>query len=399
MKMSGCEFDPALVKPARFAISASFFMFGLGLAVWAVHIPAVTARLHLNPAILGFALLNIGLGAIIAQPLAGLLVARIGSRRAATLLLPVFLAASVIPILAWSTPTLLVGTFALGMALGATNVALNTQASEVEQARGRPTMSSIHGCFSVGALLGAILGAAIIALKWQDGRGAVLVACVQIVAAVVAARFLLATSPRVPTADQAGANRRGQPGGALFALAVLASFPTAAEGIVNNWSALYLSTVRDLSEVGATSGFALFSLGMATCRLGGDPIVARLGEKRMVLLGGLLVALGIALVVLSPWRLICPLGFGLVAVGAANMAPVMFSVASSAPGVAPSVGVAIVGIGGGAGFLIGPPVIGFIAQGAGLGSALGCLGIAGIATAAGAAAYPWPSTSRRAQRR
>ena len=334
-----------------------------------------------------------------AQPLAGWLVARVGSRRAATVLLPIFLPTSVMPVLAWSTPALLVGTFALGLAAGATNVALNTQASEIEQARGRPTMSSIHGCFSVGALVGAILGAAIIALKWHDGRGAILVASVQLVAAIVAARFLLAIAPQVPPAKQVGANRSGRPGGALLALAALASFPTAAEGIVNNWSALYLSTVRDMSEAGATSGFALFSLGMVICRLGGDPIVSRLGEKRMVLLGGLLVALGVALVVLSPWRIICPLGFSLVAVGAANMAPVMVSVASSAPGVAPSAGVAIVGVGGGAGFLIGPPLIGFIAQGNGLGLAIGCLGIAGLATAAGAAAYPWPSTLRRAQRR
>jgi MFS family permease len=395
VKASGSGFDRIVVKHARFAVSAGFFMFGLALAVWAVHIPAVTARLQLDPAVLGFALLNIGLGAIVTQPLAGSLVARTGSRSAAAVFLPVFLAASVVPILAWSTSALFVGTLVLGSALGANVVALNTQASEVEQARGRPTMSSIHGFFSLGALVGAILGAAIIALNWQDGRGAILVACVQIVAAIVAARFLLAKAPPAPAAEQADASVRGPLGGALPALAALACFPTAAEGIVNNWSALYLSTVRDMSEATATSGFALFSLGMAACRLGGGPLVDRLGEKRIILFGGLLVALGIGLVVLPPWKVICPLGFGLVAVGAANMIPVMMSVASRAPGVAPSAGVAIVGIGAAAGFLIGPPVIGFIAQGAGLGLALGCLGIAGLAAAAGAAAYPWPSTSGR----
>jgi MFS family permease len=381
---------------ARIAVSAGFFVFGLAFALWAVHIPIIAERLALNPATLGLALLNVGVGGVISQPLTGWLISRTGSRPLATLFLLVFLAAVIIPITAWTTPLFFLATLILGLTAGACNVAINTQASEIERARGKPTMSSFHGFFSLGALAGASLGGGIIAIGRQDGTGAAVILAVMVAAAAFAARFFLPTSP--PPKPEPGSARKGLtlPTGAVLGLAALTFFSNIVEGAVGDWSALYLTVERGLTQATAASGFALFSLAMAVCRLAGGPVVARLGEKRILLCGGLLMSLGMAVVVFSPWAIISPFGFALVAIGAANTIPVMMSVAARAPGTSPGVGVAATATGALLGFLIGPPIIGFIAQALGLAAALGLLSLVGLIVAIGAALYRWPSGTQQA---
>lgn len=390
IEASGGTLDPARLLRARIAVSLGFLMFGAGFGVWAVHIPVVAARLQLDPAILGLALLNVGLGGVISQPLMGWLIARTSSRPAAMALLPVFLVIVMTPILAWSTPALFVATLLLGLAGGANNVAINTQASEIEQARGKPTMSSFHGFFSLGALVGAALGGGIIAAGWQNGGGAMAAIGTMLATAGFAVRHYLPAPVAKKDAATAASSRFAWPSLAVLGLAVLTFFSNTVEGAVNDWSALYLSTVRGFSDAAAASGFAAFSLAMAICRLAGGPVVARLGEKRIVLFGGLLMALGMAVVILSPWAMLSPLGFALVAIGAANTIPVMMGAASRAPGMAASTGVAITATAAMLGFLIGPPAIGFIAHAMGLGAALGFLSLAGVVIAIGAALYDWP---------
>jgi predicted MFS family arabinose efflux permease len=376
---------------ARIAVSTSFFMWGLGFSLWFVHIPVVVARLHLDPAILGLALLNVGLGAVLTQTPTGWLVARTGSRPVARLLLLLFLPSFMAPIMAWSVPVLFVATFVLGVTAGAFGVAINTQAAEVERARGQPTMSSIHGFWSLGTLAGASLGSAFLGLGLKSGSGAAGAAVLMFIIAIIATRYYLPTTPQ-PTPDRvAGKPRIALPGGAVLSLAGLAFLSNSVEGAVNDWSALYLTSVRGLTEAGAASGFLAFSLAMAICRLFGGPMVAWLGEKKTVSFGGLLMAIGLLLVVVSPWAVISPIGFALVAVGAANTIPIMMAAASRAPGAAPSSSIAAIATGALMGFLIGPPIIGFIAHATNLGVALGLLGFAGVAVALGAAVYQWPT--------
>ena len=179
------------------------------------------------------------------------------------------------------------------------------------------------------------------------------------------------------------------PSTAILGLTVLTFFANTVEGAVNDWSTLYLSSVRGLTVAAAASGIVIFSSAMAICRLAGGPVVVMLGEKRIVLFGGVLITLGMAVVVLSPWAIVSPLGFALVAIGAANTIPVMMGAAARAPGVAPSTGVAATATGALLGFLIGPPIIGFIAHAMGLGVALGFLSLAGIVIVVGATLYRW----------
>lgn len=381
---------PAQLRAARIAVSAGFFAFGATFALWAVHIPLIVDRLTIDPAQLGLALLVVGLGGVVSQPSTGWLVGRIGSRLATAVSLPVCIASVMLPILAPDTPLLFAGGIAFGIATGAANVAVNTQASEVETLRRRPTMSSFHGFFSLGAFAGAAAGGGLVGAGLSGGSGAAGVVVLLIAGFAFASRYLLAASVRAPDSEAMPA------GGvalsmALVVLAALVFVSNMVEGSVTDWSALYLVTVRGFSEAQAATGFALFQLGMTACRLGGHVVIGRVGERVVVAGGGIFTALGMLAVVLAPLPWLSPLGFVLVALGVANTVPVMIGVASRVAGASPAAGVATVATGALLGLLAGPPLIGFVAHAYGLPLALGCLSAAGLAVAVGASRFPWPA--------
>lgn len=385
----------AALPAARIAISVAFLVFGAVFGLWAAHIPSIAGRLHLDPAIIGIALLMIGLGGVVSQPIAGALVPRLGSRLLSAILTPAMLIAFLLPLLAWNTPVVIGATLVFGLAAGGCNVALNTQASEIERARGKPTMSSFHGFFSLGALVGAALGGAIIAVGWQDGRGAAVVVIASLAIVIFTSRYYLA-SPPAAAATKVARTRFALPPALVLALAAIAFIANMVEGAVADWSALYLSSVRHIDPALAVSGYALFAAAMTVFRLSGGPVVAALGERSTVLVGGVLMATGMTVVVFSPWDSVSPFGFALVALGAANNIPVIIGAASRIPGIAPSTGVAAAATGNLLGLLIGPPVIGFIAHATSLSTALALLCLSGVIVAVSASLYPWPAASHAA---
>ena len=156
--MAAAGKSTASIGRARRAISTIFLLNGAGIGAWAVHVPTVQARAGFDTATLGLLLLTIAAGAMAAMPLCGWLSARYGSRRltlASALLFPVMMAAL---IAASSAPLLFVLAFCFGATNGTLDVAMNANATEVEKARGVPTMSSFHGFFSLGGLFGAAVG-------------------------------------------------------------------------------------------------------------------------------------------------------------------------------------------------------------------------------------------------
>jgi MFS family permease len=373
--------ETAHTRPARAACSVGFFLLGVSFGLWFVHIPVVAARLALEPGPLGLALLCIGLGSVIAQPIAGWVVSRLGSRLTAGFLLPLTILSVTVPIVAPTVPLLFAGTFLLGIFGGAANVAINTQGTEIEAMRGKPTLSSLHGFFSLGTLAGSLSFALLVQRGLGDGSGALIVAAAMLVIAIVASYWY--PPGQVRPAPEGGATFV-LPKGAVAAIGALTFICNGLEGSVNDWSALYLSTIRLLSDSAAATGFAVFAATMTAMRLFGGPLVNWLGPRGVVFSGGLIVAAGLLVVVLAPWPIVSAVGFGLVAIGLANTMPVLFSIAARTPGAAPSVNVAAVATTALAGFLLWPPIIGFTAQHLGLGTALGLLSIPALGVAVAA---------------
>lgn len=364
-------------RAARKADVAVFFVNGLGLGLWAGHIPVFQAMHGLDKAALGLALLGMALGAVIGMPLTGPATARFGSR-------PCVVASGVLygiglglPFLAEGPVALAAAMLLLGGANGAMDVAMNTQASTIERQYGQAIMSSFHAFFSLGGVAGALLASLLIVSAVPAAVGMVASGLAIAAAVLVAGRWLLG--------DRDGAGQGfSLPGRAALAVGLLALLAMMAEGAVLDWSAVYIA-----SDIGATAavaaiGYAAFSAAMTLGRLTGDRVVRRLGPGRTLALSASLAALAIMLA-LSGGVFVAILGFGIAGLGLANAVPVLFSAGARLPDVPPGVGVAMVATMGYAGFLLGPPLIGATAEAAGLRWAL-------LLTVPGLALVAWTGT-------
>ena len=365
---------------SRCAVSALFFVNGAVVASWVPYVPMVKQRLGIGDGHLGVVLLFMAIGALGALPFAGALVSGLGSRAVSVgaamglcLTLP-------LPVLAPTPFLLALALLIFGPFNSTLDVAMNAQAVEVEQCRGRPIMSSFHALFSLGGLAGAAV-AGLIAFAGIGAMSHVAATALAGSAIVlIALRALIVVRPS-PSAAFARPTRE------LLGLGVLALCALLAEGAMADWSAVYLMDARGASQGAAAAGFAAFSLAMAAGRFGGDRVALRFGALNLLRMSGGLAAVGLFLTLMVREPLIAIAGLGLVGLGVANLIPVLFSAAGRANGVAPGPALAAVATTGYVGFLAGPPLIGIAAELTGLPAALGIVVLAcvGVAVAAGVA--------------
>jgi MFS family permease len=372
----------ATVSAARWAISAIFLLNGAGIGLWAAHVPLVAARAGIDTGVLGLLLLTIAGGAISAMPLSGWLAGRWGTRTVALASAWLFAITTALLMNVSGLAPLFLAAYAFGASNGVLDVSMNANASEVETARGIPTMSSFHGFFSLGGLLGAALGGVLIAAGLGDGRGALMAGVAIAIAVAVCAPFVLraAPSPHESPRQSHFALPRGP---ALF-LGLLGMLCFAVEGALVDWSALLLTERTRADPASAAFGYSAFSIAMAACRFAGDRLVLRFGAVRVMVLGGLGMFGGLMLAVLSTHFVLSACGFALIGLSAANVVPLIFSAAARTPGMSAGGGLATVATLGYAGLLLAPPLIGSIAAHTNIAVALGILSVSGIVIAANA---------------
>ena len=360
-------------KTARFAVLTIFFVNGATIASWVPHIPLVQEKLGLSEGLLGLALLGVALGAVFSLTLSGWLIARFGSRLVTGVSTVAFCLSLPPLVLASSFTTLVLALIFFGLFNGAMDVAMNTQAVEVEKRYDKPIMSSFHGFFSLGGLFGAGVGGLILEGGVSPVVHTIGASLLFLTAGVFALRHLLPKREEVSSADGPAFVL---PKGSLLGLGLLAFVVFVGEGAMADWSAVYLRNVLGTSTGLAAAGFAAFSLMMAVGRLTGDVVVGRLGPARTVRFGSLVAGAGLGLSLLIGQPLAAIVGFGCVGLGLANLVPVFFSAAGRTPGVAPGTGIAAVATLGYLGWLAGPPLIGFAAEVVTLAGALGLVAVA-----------------------
>jgi MFS family permease len=363
----------ARVRYARWSVSTVFFLNGAGVGLWAAHIPLVAARFSLGDDAMGLVLLSFALGAILAMPISGWACGRFGSRAVTRAVALLFALAIPLPVLAPNLPLLFVTALLFGATNGSLDVAMNTQAGEVEAARGRSTMASFHAFFSAGGLAGAALGGGIIAAGLGDGRGVAIAGVLAVLVVAVTGSSLLNGS-----ASHESTAHFERPRLAALSLGLLALTCMVVEGAVADWSALLLTKHAGATPAQGAAGYAAFSIAMAACRFAGDAFITTLGPRRVVVVGGLSIAAGLACAAAFPVLTPAAAGFVLVGLGAANVVPVIFAAANRIAGLPPGAGIAAVATVGYTGFLLGPPLIGWIASMIGLPGAHGVLALAGL---------------------
>jgi MFS family permease len=349
----------------------TFLLLGAVGGTWAARIPAIKADLHLSAGTLGLALLGPAAGAVLAMPATGALLASFAPRRVVQV--GFVMVAGLLPVitLAGSTWELFAVLAGWGVGIGMIDVGINTEGAQVQHRLGRRIMSRFHAAYSVGGLVGAGLGAAA-ASSGLSARTHFTIAAVVVVMGGVGASQLFASHSlvRVPSERQVHA-RRPQWSWTLVALAAVAFGSFLAEGAANDWSAVYLH-----SSLGAPAGLAaitytVFSATMAAGRLVGDHLADRLGPVRLIRLSAGTAAVGfaVALIVGRVWAGLA--GFAVLGAGLSLVVPLVFTAAAQLGRSGPNL--AFVTSCGYIGMLVGPGLIGGLAEAIGLPQALGVI--------------------------
>ncbi len=366
---------PAFTLPdlRRLALPASFAWYGLLMGCWGGRLTAIKQGLQLTHSQLAMVLLCSGVGAVLSTQLSSRLLARFGSLhtlRIAGLALPgVLMAAAASPSLPW----LMAAALVLGIMASSFDVAMNGLATRHEARLLRPMMSRLHACACAGGLAGVTLGSAMAAMQVTAMQqfsllalplGGLLWLCVKGLAEVAAAD------------DAAGSCARSAPTfvlprGRLALLGTLGLLGAIAEGSIGSWSGLFMKEQFGASDAIAPLALSAFSMMMLVSRCYGDALKARYGARALVCAGASVAACGLGLAVLAPGALFALTGFGLAGLGLALVFPFVYSAAGKESKAALA-GVVTMGY---AGSLIGPPLMGSIAQAMGLPSAIACVAL------------------------
>lgn len=345
-------------RRGRWAVAAMFFANGFVTGSWAPQIPVVLARLEISETTLGVLILLFGLGALVAMPSCGILMARFGSRP----MLRIFAVACSFGLAAVAlTPNVWLAAPAMlffGGVIGAMDVAMNTNAVAVERQLGRGIMSSSHGFWSLGGFFGGAAGGFVIVSAGHLWH-ALIVTALSLAIVLAASRHLVAETAVVAPTQR----RLALPSNPLiYLVGLVALFGMVPEGAVLDWAALYLQQELGAGLAVAGFAFAAFSAAMAVMRFLGDGVRGRFGAVATLRASSLVAAAGLLVAGLAsePWMAIA--AYTLAGFGIANIVPIIFSAAGNHPGMASGTGMSVVTTMGYSGILVAPSAIGFIGE-------------------------------------
>jgi MFS family permease len=364
---------------ARAAVATIFFLNGFGFASWVSRIPAVRQALNLTDGALGTALLAIAVGALVAFPLTGRSSVVSGAR---ALTIATGLAYCVVlpgPTFASDLTTLALLLFFFGAANGAMDVSMNALAVEVETYVGKPIMSSFHGMWSIGGLAGAGVGALFAKHDISPQLHLIVVASVLTVA-MVAARYWLPPSQSHPSPDSVAHFAR--PDSSMAGLSGIIFCAFLIEGAMADWSAVLLHDSLHTTAASAALGYAAFSLAMTSMRFAGDRLVIKWGAVRLLRSTNVVAAVVFAAALWAQHVGLTMVAFALIGFGMATVVPLVFGAAARRARHGAGHGIAAMATVGYGGFLVGPPLVGWLAQASSLRAALSLLAVLTLAITA-----------------
>lgn len=351
-------FANPLARTVGFVFASDSFLFGS----WVARIPYIKYNLGLNDAQLGLALFALPIGSILMNPFTGRIIRRFGSARSSLWGGIGFFLSVLLPIHATDVVQLTAGLLVMGLFTALLNVAMNTCAANLEKEQQIRIMSTCHGMWSLGGMLGSAMAGLLI---WADVSASLHMLGV---AALLVAFMLILQKPLLKIHEEPtpGSVSLARPTRALTILIAIGMAVSMGEGLAFDWSAIYLREVAHSTASVSALGFAVFSLAMTIGRFMGDIIIPRFGPKRLLAAGGLLGAGGLVMAVVVPAPLAVMAGFMILGLGCALGAPMLYTASMRLPGTSPAAGLATFATLSFIGFMAGPPIVGFIAEGYGL---------------------------------
>lgn len=356
---------PSLLR-LRVLLTVFFALDGFVFAGWVVRIPAIKQQTGASASALGLALLGVSAGGVITMMLTGRLCRRFGSH-------PVTVACAALLALSIALPPQTHSALALGLVLlvfgaayGGLNVAMNSAAVDLVAALRRPVMSSFHAAFSLGGMVGAGAGG-LVAGRLSAASHLLGLTVIGLLVTCAAGRGLLrhpvpvppTATTRAPVQDAAPLRLGSHTGRLVLVFGTIALCTSYGEGAMADWSALHLKQDLHAHPGIAAAAYSLFALAMTVGRLSGTALLERLGQTRALVGGATVAAAGLLLGALAPTVWLVLAGFAVAGLGLANSFPVAIARAGALAGPG---GVATASTLGYGGMLIGPPVIGFVAD-------------------------------------
>jgi predicted MFS family arabinose efflux permease len=365
------------VARARLAVSLAFVVMGVTLGAWSPQVAVIKQRLDLDDAQLGFYLLILPLAACFGMALATALATRVGTGPLMRLFAPLTPLSLLPPVFAPDPLSTILAFFAFGFTFGALDIAMNAHAALVERHTGRPVMGRFHAWFSAGAFAGAAIASPLTAYAGPTGQAVITVLLTIPVACLAGVWAFSGAQDR--GAD--GAPLIALPGPRIFIFGLIALMALAGEGASLDWSAVWSVSALSLPQSQAAWPFAAFSLGMFIGRYNGDRLRARMSGATILLGGALLWSAGLAVALTSGplWLVIA--GFAVFGLGISMLFPVLIAMAAERTQRNETAAIAAVVSMGYLGVLLGPPIVGFIAQASSLTTALGLVAALGLVVA------------------
>jgi MFS family permease len=362
----------------RIAISAFFFIQGITFASWASRIPDIKKALALQNAEFGAILLSLPIGQFFALALSGYLVTRFGSRIILIITAILYPATLLLIGLASSSITLIVALLLTGFFGNIYNIAVNTQAVRIEALYGRSIMASFHGLWSLAGFTGGLIGLLMIAQSLTPFQHFWIINGVTLLLIFL---FVSSTLPRDAKTDQAKATFFVKPDKGILILGILAFSCMICEGTMFDWAGVYFEQVIHTPKELTQLGFVAFMSTMAGGRFIADFLITKFGVKRMIQISGIMVFTGIAITVAFPYLIPSSIGLLITGFGVSSVVPLTYGLAGQSKTMPAGQALAAVSSLGFLGFLIAPPLIGFISQGYTLRTAFALIALMGLMVA------------------
>jgi MFS family permease len=371
--------DEILPDKKRIRITVSLFYFSMGLmfASWASRIPDIKTALHLNDALFGTILFAMPVAQFLMMTFSGKLVTRFGSRKVIMLALPLYsICLSNIGLVkqGWQ---LAIALFLFGLAGNLCNISINTQGVAAEQLYKRPIMASFHGGWSAAGFTGALIGLIMINLRiipyWH------FVCVILIVWTIIwfNYQYLVKGKPAIHP-DVPKRKFFNRPDKELVQLGLIGFCSMASEGAMFDWSGIYFKDVVRAPSSLIILGYTSFMIMMASGRFMADYMTSKIGRKRLLQICGIMISAGLYMAVIFPYLISSTIAFMLVGLGVSSVVPSVYSAAGRHDKVPPGIALATVASVSFLGFLMGPPMIGYISQAAGLRYSFAVIGVFGL---------------------
>jgi MFS family permease len=363
----------------RVRVATSLFFFGMGFcfSTWASRIPDIKSILQLSEAELGTLLFALPVGQLVGMPFSGKIVTKYGSRSISILGILIYAFFLVILGLAKVKWELSIGLFLFGFFGNFCNIAVNTQGVYTQQIFEKPIIGSFHGSWSLAGFCGALLSFLMLSLEMSPVKHFLVAFVLIILIVVFNYKFLIKVKVKQDE-EQARYSFIKNPETTLIWLGIICFCCMASEGIMFDWSGVYFKEIVKAPGALAVLGYTTFMVSMASGRFLSDFLVHKYGVKKVLMVSGIIISAGLYSAILFPYLIPCTIAFMGVGFGVSNVIPIIFNIAGNNQKVPTGIALTIVSSISFIGFLIGPPLIGFIAELTSLKYSFAIIGIFGI---------------------